>query len=373
MLSVVLLLVAVGRVRPLVPIGGGKIVRRHRLFAAEPMGYPTSDLAALQDGRVLGVGFRKNREDVQRLLGTPEKLTSRKWLVSGLWWESTGFSTGCRVLLPSLLVGLACYKLFEPVCYWVATWCLPANMGASNALIQQIVPLLGLVFSVFTNNTFQAMYEQQEAALLALFREVSIAKALTEQLTLVLGGAGEPACIQGLRCVRRYASCDLRRRGDETASQLRLKVPPGESGYSDPLEELLYLTSIGAPSEHCYATVKELRAARAARLGSLARKLPGVHIVLLYGLGAALLSAFVLEGAAAHAAAPQGTCLSCEGAIFAVCASALFGCLRILQDIWSRKSGAYNVNALLVTCVMGLERQLDDLLEKKGQPRLALV
>lgn len=351
--------------------------RNLRRQSAEPASSHQKDIAALVDGRVLGAGFRKSRPEVQQLLGTPAKLNGAKWLLSGLWWESTAFSTGCRVLLPAAVVGLMCSKLFEPLCRLVATCFLPASLDASNALLQQIVPLLGLVFSVFTNNTFQAMYEQQEAALLALFREVSIAKSLVEQLTLVLGGAGEAACIEALRCVRRYASRDLRRRSDESAAQLRLALSrdnPCESvttcyRLADPLEELLYLTSVGAPSEHCYATVKDLRAARATRLGALERKLPVIQFVLLYGLGAALLSAFVLQAAATTCT--TGAHLEFETTVFAVCAAALVACLRVLQDIWSPKSGAYNVDALLVTCVMGLERQLDDLLATATYKQLA--
>ncbi|KAJ8598399.1 hypothetical protein CTAYLR_003012 [Chrysophaeum taylorii] len=314
----------------------------------------SDDLAALVDGRVLGAGFRKSRPE----LGTPAKVGAVRWLASGMWAQSTGFLTTCRVVVPSLVAGALAVTLFSRVCRAAAPR-LTRQLGASNPLVLQTIPLLGLVFSVFTNNTFQAMYEQQEAALLALFREVSCAKSLVEQLTLVLGGASEPACVAALRCVQRYASRDLRRRSDQSAAQLKLAI--GDR-IPDPLEELLYLSSVGAPSEHVYATVKDLRAARAARLGALERKLPPIQFVLLYALASALLAALVLQTSAAIAAGTSSTHLRFETTVFALLAVALVACLRILQDIWSPKSGAYNVDAVLVTCVMGLERQLDDLL-----------
>ena len=54
------------------------------------------------------------------------------------------------------------------------------------------------------SNTFTALYEQQEAAHLAVYAEVSCARSLLEQLVLVLGGPGEPRCRAALRAFRRY-------------------------------------------------------------------------------------------------------------------------------------------------------------------------
>ena len=50
---------------------------------------------------------------------------------------------------------------------WVASVGGSAALG-TNCVLQQGVPLLGLIFSVFLNNTFQAMYAQHEALFLAL-------------------------------------------------------------------------------------------------------------------------------------------------------------------------------------------------------------
>ena len=64
--------------------------------------------------------------------------------------------------------------------------------------------------------------------------------------------------------------------------------------FRDPLEELLYASSVGLPSTHVYESVKDARAARARRLGALQRKLPGVQFALLYTLGGGILASFIL-------------------------------------------------------------------------------
>ena len=78
-------------------------------------------------------------------------------------------------------------------------------MLIGNSDLAKTVPgVLGLLFSVVASNTFTALYEQQEAAHLAVYAEVSCARSLLEQLVLVLGGPGEPRCRSALRAFRRY-------------------------------------------------------------------------------------------------------------------------------------------------------------------------
>ena len=309
------------------------------------------DPALLGDGRVLGAGFRKSSPE----LWVPTKVGPLQWLRSGLWYDSTAFSTGLRVVVPAFLAGILSLICFVPVC---------ANFAhVSSPVLKEVAPLVGIIFSILTNFTFQAMYAQQEAALLFLFQEISCAKSLVEQILLVFGHPS-PAANRALNCVRQYCARDLRRRSTASAKQLRLALPPGRNeGHQDPLEELLYLSSVdGDPSAHVYATVKELRKLRANRLGALERKLPPVHFVMLYGLGFLLLFGFVLDVAGRQASVAVRAALKLETFVFAVAAFALTACLRVLQDIWSPKSGAYNVDAILVTCVTGLELQLNDLL-----------
>ena len=67
------------------------------------------------------------------------------------------------------------------------------NVGDSM-IVQQTPDVLGIIFSVFASNTFTGLYEQQELAHVAVYAEVSVARALLEQLVLVLGGPREPRC-----------------------------------------------------------------------------------------------------------------------------------------------------------------------------------
>jgi hypothetical protein len=52
----------------------------------------------------------------------------------------------------------------------------------------------------------------------------------------------------------------------------------------DPLEAVMYLTSVGVPSS-VYDTVRSLRQARAGRLEALHQKLPQIHMLSLVVVG----------------------------------------------------------------------------------------
>ena len=83
---------------------------------------------------------------------------------------------------------------------------------------------------------------------------------------------------------------------------LALTARPAE----DPLESIMYMTSVGVPSI-VYETVRDLRQARGERLGACQRKFPFIAIFLLYALAGLEVSAFPLLGAgtAAQAEAPS--------------------------------------------------------------------
>lgn len=267
--------------------------------------------------------------------------------------------TGRAVLLPAVAASWVAYHGFGAL----VTACRRISGIGASGLLNGAPDVLGLLFSVFASNTFSAMYEQQEAAHLAVYAEVSCARSLLEQTLLVLGGVGEPRCARALRAFRRYVD-DLRYEvSSQTAGRLGLGAPRSRSlaerdRFTDPLEALLYATSVGAPSTHVYDTVRELRSARARRLGALQRKLPGLQFGLLYGLAAAILASIVATVAASEATIKA---LEFEAHGFGVMAFALVACLRVLQDIWSPTSGAYSVAAVLATLTEGLEAQLAEL------------
>ena len=118
--------------------------------------------------------------------------------------------------------------------------------------------------------------------------------------------------IQCLNSIARYVEDDLlggtlrhRDDADDTAPSsatitpsLILSARPTDS----PLEAILYLTSVGVPGQ-VYDTVRSLRQARARRLGALQRKVPVVHLVMLWILGVIMLLGFPALVAVRDAAA----------------------------------------------------------------------
>ncbi|CAE7256306.1 unnamed protein product, partial [Symbiodinium sp. CCMP2456] len=64
----------------------------------------------------------------------------------------------------------------------------------------------------------------------------------------------------------------------------------------DPLESLLFATSVGVPSG-VSSSVRAIRQARASRLAAAQRKFPAAHLLLLGVFGTCSLSIFLLLGA----------------------------------------------------------------------------
>ena len=125
---------------------------------------------------------------------------------------------------------------------------------------------------------------------MALFEEVTMAKSLLEQIALVSQGRTE-LYSRMLACMHSYVHDDLTK---FTTAEPAIMISALPS--DDPLEDILYLTSVGEPSI-VYQTVRSLRQARAHRLGALQRKLPELHMPLLWTLFAIVLFTFPLLGA----------------------------------------------------------------------------
>ncbi|KAH8084427.1 DUF4496-containing protein [Aureococcus anophagefferens] len=108
----------------------------------------------------------------------------------GLLRRVRGSSATARaVFIPAFAVAVVAFQSFTYLC--------------------QTPDVLGIIFSVFASNTFTGLYEQQELAHVAVYAEVSVARALLEQLVLVLGGPREPRCRAALAAYGRYLA-DLR-------------------------------------------------------------------------------------------------------------------------------------------------------------------
>jgi Protein of unknown function (DUF4239) len=207
------------------------------------------------------------------------------------------------------------------------------------------------------------MYQQQEAIYLALFEEVTMAKSLLEQVALVCQGR-EALYNRILSCIDRYVSHDLQRFNDYEPAMLLSARP-----VDDPLEDILYLTSVGEPSV-VYQTVRALRQARAYRLGALQRKLPPIHMTLLWVLFGIVLCTFPLLGAGSQTIG--GMALLHIQAWYL--SFIVFGmCLTLFMiDELQRpgEDGAYSARAVLGVMLRGLEEELDLRLQgKMGMPQ----
>ncbi|CAE7552744.1 unnamed protein product [Symbiodinium pilosum] len=265
--------------------------------------------------------------------------------------------TVCRVGLWSLFTALGAYWFFPTLqrLWWVLLTG-STEMGALSDVTQgyvgNVLALMSVLFSILAGNSYTSLYSQNEAIFCALFAEVSEAKALMEQIALVC--SGRPFYRSALENIRRYVESDLR----------RLERPPSIlcacKPRDDPLESILYLTSVGVPSA-VYETVRSLRQRRGDRLGAVQRKLPPVQMALLYVLAGLNLVSLLLLALGKSTDAEYRLCR----ALFAMMAGGLMMTMRVIHELWTPAGGAYNVDGVLRVMIRGLEDELDQRLKGK--------
>lgn len=196
-------------------------------------------------------------------------------------------------------------------------------------------------------------YQQQEAIYLALFEEVTMAKSLLEQVALVCQGR-ESLYQQILACMDRYVREDLTKFNDIDPAVLLSSRP-----VDDPLEDILFLTSVGEPSI-VYQTVRSLRQARAYRLGALQRKLPDIHKTLLSALAAIVLFTFPLLGAGSQTIGGEGI-LNVQAWYLSFIVFGIALTLGVIDELQRPgDAGAYNAGTVLSVMVAGLQDELQD-------------
>lgn len=262
-----------------------------------------------------------------------------------------------RVGIPALAVAAFANLAYPPVSLALADMINDSGVFAvvsqdASQYIQNILTTSGLVFSLLTGQTYYFLYQQQEAIYLALFEEVTQAKSLLEQVALVARGR-RSLYNRILECIDRYVREDLVRFNDFEPAVL-LSARPSD----DPLEDILYLTSVGEPSI-VYQTVKNLRSARAYRLGALQRKLPPLHMTLLWTLAGIVLFTFPLLGAGSQTigglAILRVQAWYLSFIVFGICLT--MGVIYELQR--TGENGAYNARSVLSVMVEGLEEELE--------------
>ncbi|KAL7460254.1 hypothetical protein ACHAXS_000716 [Conticribra weissflogii] len=261
-----------------------------------------------------------------------------------------------RILLPSLLSSLLAYLLFPPLAlqlsYLINDSATFAVLSVdSSQFIQNFLTVTGLTFSILVGQTYYFMYQQQEAVFVSLFGEVTEAKSLLEQVALVCQGRRDmyEMC---LGAMREYVEEDLKR-GLGKDPALSLSGRP----MDDPLEVIMYLTSVGIPSS-IYDTVRSLRQARATRLAALQKKLPPVHLLLLWLLALIELSSFPVLGAGTQTIGGYNI-LTIEGVLFGIMTFGIVLTLNVVGELYVGSGGAYNVDSVLGVMVKGLDEELE--------------
>ena len=267
-----------------------------------------------------------------------------------------------RVALPSMIATGLGFEYYDNLSSFIQANWLDANSikflsSDEIQFLPSFLTVISLLFSILAGSAYSSLYAQQEAIYFALYAEVSEAKSLLEQMALVC--AGRPFYRDALRAMRAYVKQDLRRL-DVAPADLMAR-PPNE----DPLEAIMYLTSVGVPSV-VYETVRDLRQARGRRLGAMQRKFPRLGIFLLYLLALLELAAFPLLGAGTTISAPS-TILLVQGALFGGLCGATTLVLRIIQELWRTSGGAFNVDDVLQTMVRGLADELDGRAERLSE------
>lgn len=268
-----------------------------------------------------------------------------------------------RVTIPAVGLATLSKLVYPSIALWIASLINDSGVFAvvsqdASQYIQNVLTTSGLVFSLLTGQTYYFLYQQQEAIYLALFEEVTVAKSLLEQVALVARGR-ESLYRQILTCVDRYVRDDLMRFNDQEPAVLLSARP-----VDDPLEDILYLTSVGEPSI-VYQTVKSLRQARSYRLGALQRKLPPLHMYLLWTLAGIVLFTFPLLGAGSQTIGGMGI-LQVQSWYLSFIVLGISLTMGVIYELQRPdENGAYNARAVLSVMVAGLEEELD--MRMKGE------
>jgi len=233
----------------------------------------------------------------------------------------------------------------------------------SNQFIQNMHNAMSLLFSIFVVYTYFFMYRQQEQIFYSLFEEVTSAKSLLEQIGLVsTGRTGLHRDLLG--CIRQYVDEDLRGIGGAEVSEDFRKYYGPASMLSrrpdgDPLERILYLTSVGVPSRSMYDTVRTLRTARARRLAASQRKVPELQMLLLYSLIPLVLVSFPVVGAGAQTVGGAGI-IDIQGYQFGVLIFVISVALGMVNEMTNTEvPSAYSANVACDSIIKGLAEDLE--------------
>ena len=300
-----------------------------------------------------------------------------------------------RIAIPSLSASLLTYMTFPFATRSIYTFVQTSFNGIetgrgyealnliltdnSNQFIQNAHNFLALNFCFLTSFTFAFLYNNQVSLYYALFEEVTEIISLMEQVALCTEGRSGVYMVL-LDSIKRYVEEDLKfvtkmggsisitnntmnnNNNNKNNKRIEEDLPAilvSQRPQNDPLETILYLTSVGRPS-NIYSTIKSLRQARAKRLASLQRKLPEVNMYLLYILGFTTWVTFPIVTAGSSTVGGESLIEVYRNQLSIGVLG--MGCvLGILNELKQPEVGsAYNVDySILGTLMDGLENELD--------------
>ena len=159
-----------------------------------------------------------------------------------------GLLTFLRVVVPSILAGVAAFYAFPQLCLWLCSMFQDQGVFAvlsqdSSQFVQNFLSVSSLLFSILVGQTYYFMYQQQEMVYYALFDEVTEAKSLLEQVALV--SQGRSMYKRVLECMCIYVESDLKALDKDPAILLSSRP------MDDPLETIMYLVSCKNATAEC--------------------------------------------------------------------------------------------------------------------------
>lgn len=330
---------------------------------------------------------------------------------------SNQIRTIIRVGLPSTLIALLATGIYPTVTMWLRS--LPADLPQTLSIIeplytdsvltvlsndlsqyiQNILTTCALLFGILVGQAYYFTYKEQERVYYALYVEVTEAKSLLEQIALLSygrrsgrrrggGNDGDGGNLYStlLTKMNEYVKYDLEvlsiRDPVDAAMSFTKEYTSTRTddnrirkitNNEDPLESILYATSVGLPGP-IYDTVLALRRARSERCGALQTKLPNVQMIVLRLLGLVVLITFPVCGSGSASIAPN--VLALQSVLFGILAFGLTTVLGVVDELRnSTNGGAYGVDGVLSVMVRGLKEELDDRLrgERDGSSLLTFA
>ncbi|CAJ1443650.1 unnamed protein product [Effrenium voratum] len=254
--------------------------------------------------------------------------------------KSQGRSAFALILARAAACGVAAAGLFCPLATslrsLLATPAQEVLKDDMTQFSQNAFAVVLLLLGLLLGETLSMLLQRQDRLYHAIYCEVSEARSLIEQLVLLSGcreglnQSWSPSSKTLLETVEAYLVEDLQNLG-------KSGLLPDRGGAVDPLESMLFVTSVGLPSCIC-DSVRSIRQARAERLAAAQRRFPLGHQVILSAMAACAMAVFILlaaglAGFEADSATKPGHLLTVLAPLFGLLMSAQVLTASVLTEL----------------------------------------